>query len=427
MILQILLLDTILGLSTPHMISRIDRKSAYSNDFTVHNFEEKPARILRKQSTNQPAFLFQFSCNVQSVGQERCQLAKTGFENAGQRIAQALNIKQTVVVQAIFHSFCQSQRNSNCRDANNTLGRASSAAYFPATKSGSADVYFYPQSLVKQLKKSSDLTYASADIFAEFNSDFPFYFTGSRTAIRPNDTDFEFVVAHELTHGLGVDSGWVQYSGFYNLLTTNAGYLAPLPFAQGNSDQSSIVSTFSPLTIYDSFLRSRSENFADLGRNVLRFRPNQLRLPNFISAFESSPQMQSARQAMSGASGGQDSLRFQAPSGQAISLHSPSRFQQGTSVTHVDSRLSNTLDFLMIPAITPLLGQRLDQIMQRLNATSIYGPGTMAMMSSIGWPTRENPEPIAINIISDYGASRSGAPKYTYSLGMLALIILIVM
>jgi hypothetical protein len=407
------------------MIARIDRKSAYSNDFTVHNFEEKPARALRKQTTNQPAFLFQFSCNVQLVGQERCQLAKTGFENAGQRIAQALNIKQTVIVQAIFHSFCQSQRNSNCRDANNTLGRASSAAYFPATTGGNSDIYFYPQSLVKQLKKSSDLTYASADIFAEFNSDFPFYFTGSRSPIRPNDTDFEFVVAHELTHGLGVDSGWVQYSGFYNMLTNNAGYLAPLPFAQGNSDQSSVVSTFSPLTIYDSFLRSRSENLADLGRNVMRFRPNQLRLPIFISTFESSPQMQSARQAMSGASGGQDSLRFQAPSGPAISLHSPTRFQQGTSITHVDSRLSNTLDFLMIPAITPLLGQRLEQIMQRLNATSIYGPGTMAMMSAIGWPTRENPEPIAINIVSDFAAAKSSSYRQAYSLFVLTFMFLI--
>jgi hypothetical protein len=408
--LSLLLAAIVQGYSTPTLLPRIDRSSALSNDFTIEYFEPKyqqPSKL--QESSDKPAFLFEFSCDGASIGQDRCELAKTGFENAGKRIASALDIKETIIVQALFHSFCSSQRNANCRDANNTLGRASGAAYFPASRIGSKDVYFYSQSLVKQLKKNSDVHYAKADIFAEFNSDFNFWFQGSGVPIKQNDTDFEFVVLHELTHGLGFESAWVQYSGYYTMLTRNAGYLAPLPFAQGSSDQSAIVSTFSPLSIFDSFLRSTTD-FATLGREILKYRPKDIRLPDFISGFESSPQFANARLAMTGATGGTDALRFQPVNGQSISLHSPSRFQQGTSISHVDSRLATTPDFLMIPAITPLVGQRLDQIMASVNASSIYGPGTMAIMSAIGWPTKQSPEPIAITIASDYISSKSSAP-----------------
>lgn len=363
-------------------------------------------------ATSGATFLFNFKCSPQ-VNQTLCSWAKSGFEAAGNRIAQALTIKNTIVVDAKFHSLCAP---SGCTSADrNTLGRASSAAYFAARNSQDPQhTYYYPQALVKQLKTSDSLSYAQQDIFAEFSSEFPFWFKQSGVPIGPNQTDFEFVVAHELTHGLGLDSGWVSYASYYQKLTSSNNYLAPLPFAQGSNQDTAVVSAMSPLTIFDKFLVSASgESYAKYGEKVAAFPAAGLKVPEFVGLFEKSgPAIDSAKAAMAGAvQGDSNPLTFKSADGSTtIPLNSPPVFQPGTSIVHVHSRLATTADFLMIPAIKPLVGKTLDQIMASANTKTIYGPSTLAIMSSIGWPTPQNPAIQTLMIERDFGR-KSGASR----------------
>jgi hypothetical protein len=113
-----------------------------------------------------------------------CEWAKEGFINAGRRIAEVLDIRQTIKVSASFHSFCDklsgststptngtvgnstatSAASSNATtvvkcDRKDTLGQASAAAFFSARSMNDSNApwFFYPQALVKQLKQDYEL------------------------------------------------------------------------------------------------------------------------------------------------------------------------------------------------------------------------------------------------------------------------------
>jgi hypothetical protein len=301
-----------------------------------------------------------------------------------------------------FHSFCQAQGGGSCSQANNTIGRASSAAYFSAedinfTKGQSPAVYYYPQSLVKQLSNDR-LNFAPVDIYAEFNADFNFYFKSSGNPIGANQTDFEFTICHELTHGLGFESNWVQYSSYYYSFSPPSDILSPLPFAQGPTYASAIISAISPLTIFDSLLQvpSSSEPLSAFGSVIINFKAKGLSLSEFFGDLRNDANLNTAaKNAMSAARSG-----LQAKSlANSIDLHTPSNYVQGTSIVHVAPKASTTTDFLMIPAMSPLLGKSLDEILSSVNSTFIYGPGISAIMAGIGWPTKDNPNHKPLHII----------------------------
>lgn len=63
---------------------------------------------------------------------------------------------------------------------------------------------------------------------AEFNADANWYFRQDGSSITAQQTDLEYVAAHELTHGLGFGSGLLQYRAVFGNFVQD-GYLAPLP------------------------------------------------------------------------------------------------------------------------------------------------------------------------------------------------------
>jgi hypothetical protein len=220
---------------------------------------------------NPNPFSIDFTCEA-GVDATKCRQAQAGFISAGNRIAQILAFPQTVKVKAIFKSFCNGNR-EGCTLAD-TLGQASPAAYFSARpESENESWYFYPQALVKQVMHDIQLVYNDYDILAEFNSDFNFWFANETTqAITPDQTDFEFVVSHEFTHGLGFDTAWSQWGSLFPSAASARSYLAPLPFISGSTVSTASVPNWQPLTIFDRFTTdSNSRPIIDRAKEIFSY------------------------------------------------------------------------------------------------------------------------------------------------------------
>ncbi|KAJ3323407.1 hypothetical protein HDV06_001927 [Boothiomyces sp. JEL0866] len=411
---------------TGSSITRIDRAGAFSNDVTYTTFYER--KLTQKaEKDSQPSFQFRFSCD--GVDPTKCQYVQNSFVSAGNRIAQQLKLTSNVLVQVQFHSFCQAMnQGSNCDEVNNIIGRATPAAYFPGRTAGS-DWYYYPQALVKQMNLNQNLNFAAVDIFAEFNSDFDFYFKDQGVPIKANQSDFEFVICHEMTHGLGFESNLAQYSSYYDgnafHVTSNNDYIAPLPFAQGNSLSSATASALAPLSIWDSFVRSANASFADLGRAVTSFKQNNVPLSQFITNFETSGDpYNAAHQMMQLISSGPNQIFFETNSKMSVQLFSISSYRQGSTLVHVNESMSNTADFLMIPVMKPLLGQSLDNIISKANSKGIYGPGILGIMSTIGWPTYDTPQISNLEIATNFGGYASSGVSKSILLNLVFVVAL---
>lgn len=429
-------------------IARKDRiGGAFGSEFSTSIVESLPPTIastpsLKFASTNAlkaasgdatPISSFQFNFNCDGTSQQLCDWAKSGFVSAGKRISEVLLISNPIIVDAKFHSFCQAQGGGSCKQVNNTLGRASAAAYFSAGdvnnsnggQAASKTTYYYPQPLVKQLRTSESLNYASIDIYAEFNSDFNFYFKASGQPIGANQTDFEFVVAHELTHGLGFDSAWVQYSSYYSSFSPPSDILAPLPFAQGDTYASATISSMSPLNIFDSLLQlpnSSTSMAAKYGSVISNYKVSGLSLADFIGDLSTDSSLNgAAKSAMLAAKSGLQ-LKSLAPSSPPLIMNTPANYAQGTSIVHVNPKSATTADFLMIPAMSPLLGKSLDSIMASVNSSLIYGPGISGALAGMGWPTKDFPAVKNLQMVRVSGAGAVASASIAGSAVLLAFI-----
>ncbi|KAL1918916.1 uncharacterized protein VTP21DRAFT_2297 [Calcarisporiella thermophila] len=163
---------------------------------------------------NGSGFEIDFSCNA-TTG---CDLARDAFERAGKIISEYIEFQMPIKVNASYFSFCNASFDeSSCEEAAQrkqqkfvTLGGASPARVIPI-KDSDGLTRFYPQALVKQLNISSHPEFGKFDIQALFNADANFWFNTSGTPIGPQESDFLFVVLHEMIHGLGFTSSWNDY------------------------------------------------------------------------------------------------------------------------------------------------------------------------------------------------------------------------
>ncbi|KAJ3059184.1 hypothetical protein HK102_010110, partial [Quaeritorhiza haematococci] len=344
---------------------------------------------------------FEISFTCEDVAPDVCRKAKAGFESAGARIASALHIYSPLRVNATFKSFCKG--NLNGCELRDTLGQAASAAYFAARPEQARNWYFYPQGLIKQLRQDYQLQFNEFDIIAEFNADFKFWFKNDSTPIRPDQTDFEFVVTHELTHGLGFDTAWAQWAQLWPTLANQRGYLAPLFHTQGSSPENAIVTAWQPLIVFDRYVleSTTSRTLTTQAQNIFRYNPGGSRLMEFIRAFErSGDPFSAAEYVFQIITSGSKAIKFKASDGgDDILLHTATnKYQPGTSIAHVDyDTYWQTPDFLMIPAVQNLTGITLDDIIARnsgngtLPTSGVYGPRTVALLETMGWPTPKNP------------------------------------
>jgi hypothetical protein len=383
--------------TTQDRIVRFDRTDYRSHEFTHQWFKPEEKVTVRKELnrlTADQAFRIDLTCS--GVTQTQCNFARQALQNSGRRIAQVLDIRVPVTVKAQYFPFCPAN-NKQCEESS-TLGGAVYGSAFAATKEGDPQLYMFPQALVKQLNLNENLQFSDSDIIAQFNADFPYFFRNSGTVMSPTLTDFEYVAVHEITHGLGFGTGLLEYSSVYR---GRPGYLAPGIF--GADENAREFSFLNPLDVFDSFMRG-SDQFSNTGRQLARLsRVNARSIREFVERFEGSGEVfRNAQGIFQASTRGSNSVRFVPQRGSEVIMYTPSRYEQGSSLSHVDSRNSQTADFLMIPALAA--GVTLESLMERTRSNSIYGPGTMAMLQSIGWSSNGSPTQ-SIRVVRNFGAA----------------------
>ncbi|KAJ3218631.1 hypothetical protein HDU67_004684 [Dinochytrium kinnereticum] len=374
-----------------------------------------PKPVITEASASNP-FTFLFSCTANS---SLCDLANKAFVSAGARIGKSLKISQPVVVVANFYSFCSGfdgmSSCSNSTGSRQPLGRASPSAYFSARpKASPSKMYsFYPQALVKQLPVDASVTFSSADILAEFNSDYPFHYASAGKPIGPSDIDLEFVIVHELTHGMGYDTAWTDYSILGKgdpslaLPPSTRQFLAPAFFTQGVSTSSANVVNWQPLTAFDSFVIDSATRayLSASAETIFKSYPSGSKsfpvlLKDFVQGVATNKAaVDAGANVYSAVTRGNSSLIFAtANSANALQLNTPTSYQPGSSISHADfSTYFLTPDFLMIPAVGGWAGETLDGIIRNvstgiaagdlgtLSIGGVYGPATTAVLNTLGW------------------------------------------
>jgi hypothetical protein len=266
--------------------------------------------------------------------------------------------------------------------------------------------------------------FAEFDILAEFNSDFPFYFSASNQTIQPNQTDFEFVVTHELTHGLGFGTSLIQWSSAMNSRDfLPSDFLAPLFNTVGSGTaKNTRVLSWQPLSVYDSFLvdSGSGRSIVDISRPIFDFNPANRTVLEFVTEFvKSGKPFEASKQVFatltsspsgrivfqpslppgSTNAGGGTKSNLELSSNDPLSVQTSSNtFQEGTSVVHCFySSCIESQDFIMVPAISSLVGKKLDNIIANFTRSTsgdasgsggIYGKGILSVMESLGWPTK---------------------------------------
>jgi hypothetical protein len=373
-------------------VIRIERVGgAFSKNFkqSIIPAQNRMLNVVSKSAAaiaNEP---FNVVMECPGVSTTSCENARKSLVRAGEKIARVLRITNTITIKAQFYSFGSSR--------SNTLGAASYGTAFVAEENN--QYYLYNQALLKQLNTNVDLPEGGVDIVAEFNSDISWYFGDSSRSITAAQTDFEWVAAHEITHGLGFGSGLVDYGQF--IQGAKKGYLATLVTTG--------TSKMEPIDVYDSFLQGGSTDFKEVGKEMASFEKKDSS-KSLVAEFESSGKpFEAAKRAYVAASKGPASLYFNSFNGMKIELYSPAVFSQGSSLHHLATKNTATADFLMIPALDS--GITLESLMARSKSDSIYGPQTTAVMQSIGWPTADLPDAPPVKLVSTGAAFKQMIPS----------------
>ncbi|CAG8549653.1 1088_t:CDS:2 [Diversispora eburnea] len=283
-----------------------------------------------------------------------CNKVQAAFDEAGRIITETILFNTQVTVNASFVDFC-TEYQSCTTNGTIVLGGASPAKTIQLTDDDGIDRLF-PQSLVKQMNLSYPLDYSTFDILALFNSNGNYWFDGDGS-INQSQSDFLFVILHELIHGLGFTTGYDDYINYEPEALTPEVTVDPI-------SPLSDAFTFSGFVeyIFDKFMviLPSGKRVTDITKQLNNFTGEGVfsSTNEFVTKFKASPQYPIAEQMFTNAStpnslgllpvGSNDASK-------AIILEtSLVNYVPGSSISHVDFKTySNTSDFLMKYLQTP--------------------------------------------------------------------------
>ncbi|OUM68662.1 hypothetical protein PIROE2DRAFT_3659 [Piromyces sp. E2] len=396
-------------------MEKVDRSNflSYSkNKILVNNtadfdLDEEPITV-------SSAFDIQFYC---SETPNICEKAKNTFERATQKIAIALKIKTPIIVQASLYSFCKIKGDSYCNNSS-SIGSAAASAYHILNNNGTK--YLYPQPLVKQMDDVG--IYLSTDITSDFNSDYSFYFSGDNI-IEDGQIDFEYVVIHELIHGLGFATAFQKYFSLVAKVIDDQDFLSPGLSLINNT----YVSNWRSIQIFDKNVFSTENNISlnDYNKDIIQFTtPSGILSPlEYHNEFiRSEKPYKAAKHLLDVASNKTGSLVFHTSSGDDIVLYTKNNeFLQGTSIAHLSDDYKYTPDFIMISDVSPLQGRTLNSMYWEYGNNNPYGaigPSVLKILKEIGWDIADEPQ----NIEKFYSRSIVGNVEGTSDAYRLTII-----
>ncbi|CAG8458424.1 3397_t:CDS:2 [Dentiscutata erythropus] len=330
-----------------------------------------------------------FTCLANN--QTLCNKVKNAFDTAGQIITAAIAFKIPVTVNATFTDFCSTLSQCSLSSGTLTLGGAAPARTIQITDDDGVQRLF-PQSLVKQRNfTGGNHTYSAFDIFAIFNSQADYWFEGDGR-MKDTQSDFLFVILHELIHGLGFTSG---YDDFFNVPPKA---LTPqVSFVEGTGGF-----TFNGFVemIFDKcmVILPSGQRVSNITNQLNTFKGTFTSIQDFVTTFNASSQHQLALNMMVYATT-PNSLGLLPPKSTDISnatiLETTlNPYRSGSSVSHFDYKTyTRTSDFLM-----RYLQERGLTLRQSIYLGGNYpngpiGPKLRSFLQSMGYTIQYKPGP----------------------------------
>ncbi|CAG8562118.1 1646_t:CDS:2 [Acaulospora morrowiae] len=298
---------------------------------------ENYARFLNSTKFVSPssAFVIDFTCGSSDVN--LCKKAKNAFLSAGQRIASVIQFNTPINVKASFDKL-----------STNTLGQASPARLIPL-KDRDGIIRLYPQALVKQMQFPKHPEFNNYDILAEFTTTAKWFFKED-VNIQKDQYDFEYVITHEIIHGLGFISGWREW--FLSSLSD----LTPYPLFLDDSTDPNKLITYTGFfeMAFDRYMMlnlTKKTMITTLAQEINRFAPIGKKfasLSSFEKEFQSSPQALIAKN-LSLAAIIPYTMDFVTHDSTPVILEtSLNPYSIKSSISHVDTLYTDTSDFLMV-------------------------------------------------------------------------------
>ncbi|CAG8623189.1 24093_t:CDS:2, partial [Racocetra persica] len=296
----------------------------------------------KRDETNM--FVVSFKCLMNN--QTLCDKVKNAFTTAAQIITAAIAFTTPVTVNATFTDFCSLLNQCTTTSGTLTLGGAAPARTIQVLDDDGVQ-RLYPQSLMKQKNVTgvNRSFFSDYDILALFNSQADYWFEGDGR-IKPSQSDFLFVILHELVHGLGFTSG---YDDFINMPPQA---LTPqITFAQSAGGM--IFAGFVEM-VFDKcmVILPSGQRVSNITQQLNTFKGTFINGQDFITKFKASPQYQLALKMMAEATT-PHSLGLLPPNStdvkDAIILETTIvPYRSGSSVSHMDYKTyTKTSDFLM--------------------------------------------------------------------------------
>ncbi|KAG4099894.1 hypothetical protein H8356DRAFT_1037378 [Neocallimastix lanati (nom. inval.)] len=358
---------------------------------TIFNFDED--YDIDDEIRPSSAFDIQFYCQATP---NICEKAKYSFEKATQKIAIALKIKTQIIVQASLYSFCEVKDDNFCEN-NSSIGSAAASAYHILNDNGNK--FLYPQPLVKQMDDIG--IYLATDITSDFNSDYSFYFSGD-PVIEDGQIDFEYVVIHELIHGLGFATAFQKYFSLVAKVIDDQDFLTPGLSLINNT----YVSNWRSIQIFDKNVVSTQNNVSlNTYNNIIMKFSSTLGLVSPLQYhnefIRSVGPYQAAKHVLEVASNKTGSLVFQTSNGDRINLYTKDKeFLQGTSIAHLSDEYKFSPDFIMISDVSPLQGKTLSMMYEQYGKDKngkrheygAIGPNVLKILQELGWEIADPPQ-----------------------------------
>ncbi|CAI2178458.1 1626_t:CDS:1 [Funneliformis geosporum] len=383
------------------------------------------------------AFKFDFSCGVPD--KVLCTKAENAFKAAGEIIANVIILVTPITVNATFTDFCKALNECD----GTILGAASAARTIPLLDDDKV-VRQYPQALAKQFLLDPTPKWGPFDIQAFFNAQADLFFKGDGV-IKKNQFDFEYIILHELIHGLGFASAWNNY------FSEQPVALTPDPnFLESITDLNQPVKfTGFEETAFDKYMintrdKGAPKRMTEFTNEINSFAEIGTDFPSvqaLLNTFADSKQFQTSSQLI---------LDGQTPKTMAFQPRNVSSndmvfletnlkpFRVGSSISHVDIKsFNNDPDFLEVFNAKP--GQTLEQVLKATGGKYPIGPKLKSVLETLGYATKENPNPYRPTLSNDSMStpsnlpigkatndqSTSSATSLTFSFNILSLLVIL--
>ena len=136
------------------------------------------------------------------------------------------------------------------------------------------------------------------------------------------------------------------------------------------------------------FISGQNYNFSDLAREIQKFGRQNIGAAEFLRRFEQSGvAFEAAQKVYVESTRGQNTLFFTGMDGSKIPIYTPTTFEQGSSLSHI----TTSVETLMFPFLRR--GTTLEDLINRVGGSNIYGKDIQNILETIGWPTPANEIP----------------------------------